>query len=51
MQILEKFNRKGVTVVMVTHNPEQGKRARRVINLRDGFLQTESTVLEALHAE
>ena len=51
MQILEKFNRKGVTVVMVTHNPVQGKRARRVINLRDGFLQTESTVLEALHAE
>lgn len=49
MQILEKFNKKGVTVVMVTHNPEQGKRARRVIKLRDGILQTESAVMEGLH--
>ena len=50
MQILENFNRKGVTVVMVTHNPDQGRRARRVINLRDGILQAESAVMEELHA-
>lgn len=36
MQILEKVNADGVTVVMVTHNPNQGKRARRIINVRDG---------------
>ena len=41
MQILEGFNKKGVTIVMVTHNPNQGKRANRVINLRDGKLQEE----------
>ncbi|MDA3955583.1 ABC transporter ATP-binding protein [Oceanispirochaeta sp.] len=39
MQILEGFNKRGVTVVMVTHNPDQGKRAGRVINLQDGVLQ------------
>lgn len=39
MQILEGFNKKGVTVVMVTHNPSQGERAGRVISLRDGVLQ------------
>jgi len=49
MKILEDFNRKGVTVVMVTHNPEQGQRARRVINLRDGQLQHELSVGEGLH--
>ncbi|HAK45069.1 MAG TPA: macrolide ABC transporter ATP-binding protein [Spirochaeta sp.] len=38
MQILESLNRRGVTVVMVTHNPEQGKRAGYVIELRDGML-------------
>ena len=50
MQILENFNRKGVTVVMVTHNPDQGRRARRVINLRDGILQAETAVMEEMHA-
>lgn len=36
MQILEKVNKTGVTIVMVTHNPNQGKRANRIINVRDG---------------
>ncbi|MDC7233740.1 MAG: ABC transporter ATP-binding protein, partial [Spirochaetales bacterium] len=49
MQILEGFNKKGVTVVMVTHNPSQGERAGRVINLRDGVLQ-DSTVREEVRA-
>ncbi|MBF9018173.1 MULTISPECIES: ABC transporter ATP-binding protein [unclassified Oceanispirochaeta] len=41
MQILEGFNKKGVTIVMVTHNPSQGERAGRVISLKDGVLQGE----------
>jgi putative ABC transport system ATP-binding protein len=36
MEILEDLNRQGVTVVMVTHNDEQGKRAHRCIRLKDG---------------
>ncbi len=47
MQILEGFNRKGVTVVMVTHNPAQGERAGRVIRLRDGILLPEQEVVRA----
>ena len=39
MQILESFNKKGVTIVMVTHNPAQGKRAGYVIELRDGEIK------------
>ncbi|MBI9107838.1 MAG: ABC transporter ATP-binding protein [Spirochaetales bacterium] len=38
MKILESLNRRGVTVVMVTHNPEQGRRAGYIIELRDGAL-------------
>lgn len=36
MKLLESFNSKGVTIVMVTHNPVQGNRARRIISLQDG---------------
>ncbi len=35
---LEDLNRQGVTVVMVTHNDAQGKRARRCIRLMDGHI-------------
>ena len=36
MQILEGLNREGVTIVMVTHDDELGRRARRCIRVRDG---------------
>jgi putative ABC transport system ATP-binding protein len=38
MKMLESLNAKGVTVLMVTHNPEQGKRARRRLHIMDGML-------------
>ncbi len=38
LTMLENLNRKGVTVVMVTHNQEQGNRARRKISIMDGSL-------------
>ena len=34
--ILEKLNGSGLTLVMVTHDPELGKRARRRIQMEDG---------------
>ena len=54
MQMLEGFNKRGVTVVMVTHNPDQGRRAKRRLFIRDGALwRDESTLagspLEASH--
>ena len=36
MQILEGLNREGVTIVMVTHDDDLGRRARRCIRVRDG---------------
>jgi putative ABC transport system ATP-binding protein len=38
LQIIEDLNRQGVTIVMVTHNEEQGRRAQRRINIMDGRL-------------
>ncbi len=36
ISILERLNRRGKTVVMVTHEPDLAARARRVIQMRDG---------------
>lgn len=36
MELLEDLNRQGVTLIMVTHDPELGERAHRRIRMRDG---------------
>ena len=36
MNILEELNKKGITLIMVTHDPELGKRAARKIQMIDG---------------
>lgn len=36
LEIFENLNKEGVTIIMVTHEPEIGKKCKRVINLRDG---------------
>ncbi|WP_052078747.1 ABC transporter ATP-binding protein [Spirochaeta lutea] len=43
-QILELFqdlNRQGLTVVMVTHDPEVGAMTRRTITIRDGLIESD----------
>ncbi len=44
LEILESLNRRGVTIIMVTHNPEQSKRAGYVIELRDGAVIKDSAM-------
>ena len=36
LELFDKLNAEGRTIVMVTHNPEAAKRARKTIVLRDG---------------
>ena len=36
MNILEELNKKGITLIMVTHDPDLGKRAARKIQMTDG---------------
>ncbi len=38
MKIIETLNEEGKTVIIVTHDIEFGKRARRMIKLRDGLI-------------
>ncbi|WUR13696.1 ABC transporter ATP-binding protein [[Empedobacter] haloabium] len=39
MQILDRINAEGTTIVMVTHSPEHAARARRTVRLHDGRIQ------------
>lgn len=39
LETLDGLNRQGVTIVMVTHNDEQGARANRVICIQDGGIE------------
>ncbi len=38
VKLLESLNSQGMTVIMVTHDPEIGKRARRRLGMSDGAL-------------
>jgi len=41
MELFEKLNRDGMTVVMITHAPEIAERARRMIRILDGKIAEE----------
>jgi len=42
MELLGELNRvHGITVVMVTHEPEMAAYARRTIHFRDGLIETD----------
>ena len=38
IRILEELNQRGITLIMVTHDPEMGQRARRQLHMMDGRL-------------
>ena len=40
--LLERLNREGLTLVLVTHDPRVATHARRVLNMRDGEIVEES---------
>ena len=42
IQTLEKLNQEGMTLVMVTHDPELGDRAKRRIQMVDGRIVSDS---------
>jgi putative ABC transport system ATP-binding protein len=42
IQILEDLHNKGMTLIMVTHDPELGKRASRRVRLVDGKISTDT---------
>jgi len=41
MELLQSLNSEGMTILMVTHNPECARHARRILRLSDGLLVEE----------
>ena len=41
LQIFDRLNEEGRTIIMVTHEDEVAERARRVVRLRDGLVQVD----------
>lgn len=39
MQLLRELNKKGVTIVVVTHNPEVADYAKTTVEVRDGLIR------------
>jgi putative ABC transport system ATP-binding protein len=39
MKIFDQLNEQGITIVMITHDPEVAERARRVVHIRDGLIE------------
>jgi putative ABC transport system ATP-binding protein len=42
VEILEELNRQGITLIMVTHDPELGMRAKRRIKMVDGLIEEDT---------
>lgn len=40
-EILNTLNKKGIAVILITHNPELAQRCRRIIKLRDGKIESD----------
>lgn len=45
MEIFKSLNQTGITIVMVTHEEEIAMNAGRVIRLRDGLIETDSSIV------
>jgi putative ABC transport system ATP-binding protein len=41
IELLERMNREGLTLIVVTHDPEVGHRARRIVRLVDGRIASD----------
>jgi putative ABC transport system ATP-binding protein len=51
VQLIEEMNRHGLTLIVVTHDPRVGERARRQIHLADGEIVSDERTGRAGPAE
>jgi putative ABC transport system ATP-binding protein len=42
MQLMEEIHQKGNTVIVVTHEEDIARRAKRIIRLRDGVIESDT---------
>lgn len=50
MAVFQELNREGVTIVLVTHEPDIARHTRRVVKFRDGLLTTDEAIPEPIDA-
>jgi putative ABC transport system ATP-binding protein len=50
MAMLQALNRDGITIVLVTHEPDIARHARRILHFRDGALVQDEPVVSPAHA-
>jgi putative ABC transport system ATP-binding protein len=50
MAVFQELNREGVTIVLVTHEPDIAEHTKRIIKFRDGFLISDEKVLKPIDA-
>jgi putative ABC transport system ATP-binding protein len=51
MQIFQELNDAGLTIVLVTHEPDIARYAKRIVVFRDGKIRRDDPVLERPRAE
>ena len=51
MEVFQRLNNEGVTIVMITHEPQIAAHARRVLHIRDGQLTDEKHVQSIVPAK
>jgi putative ABC transport system ATP-binding protein len=42
LKIFDDLNERGITIIFVTHDPEVSERARRIVFLRDGLIESDA---------
>jgi putative ABC transport system ATP-binding protein len=50
MAIFQDMNRRGITIILVTHDPDIARHAERIVSLRDGKVVSDVTVEDRLDA-
>lgn len=51
LQLFERLNNEGRTIILVTHEDEVSKRAKRIVRLKDGIIQWDKPVSEETRRE